>query len=793
MRLKKGISLLVALAMVFTVVSLVPMSASADTYAIGDAVAYGGQAYTVQSDNLITNGFFTNGTTGWTNRVGTAIAGYTVETGTGPGGINVLVGTGSGGARSTTSIGMSWTVEVGKMYYVSWYWGGTAPTSNNYQYNKMYGACPEYLASATRWVGGSYTKNEFVFTATTTALQFMGSWTNSGSRYAGFELYEVAVATSAPITIEYREAGANTAFLTLDATGAIGSPYKYTAPETYTDETSIYQLQAQPASINVTGTDDTVIVYYYKTASIIATNLMENGSFTDALTTQTALGDGNGWLTKTGASSYAVPAEASRVTTFGRTDNYSISPTINGGGTSENGNLIGVFNLKPDGTAPAAGTKYRFSFWRYSDTNTTITLTVGLTNPATDNAQVVVSCGGLDNDGNSGGPSCNLSGLPTGEWTQMSYILTADGTVTAAQFYPRWAGASATFFDDLEIYEYEDVTTPVEINYYDSTDSTNIVRLSGASAITLEGYVSGAAGSADVPILTEYAVEQPSPIVVGGVTYIADTAQTNVTNIASVSPEGGNVINLYYKQAPIVYAEWNAGAVKTRVGVTPTIPTDGVADFWTGDPDVDPADGAANLVSYDEQALAAAVASAGSKTITGTILGYSDTIEIPIEVIASLDYLTAHYEFKDATTPVKDSSGNGYDGTVLNDEAEMSFDTENGFATFPGYQTASGLGAAITIPGEVASKMSGDWTYSVWANRDYTGDTVKQSSNMIVFDVATGNYTRYYFQFNSGTGNRVIRDRGAAANSGYVNATYDSPFPMKDKWSMMTVTFDSAT
>ncbi|MDO4563413.1 MAG: hypothetical protein Q4C12_06215, partial [Clostridia bacterium] len=684
MRLKKGISLLVALAMVFTVVSLMPMSASADTYVSGDGLSYGGQAYTVQSDNLITNGFFTNGTTGWTNRVGTAIAGYTVETGTGPGGINVLVGTGSGGARSTTSIGMSWTVEVGKMYYVSWYWGGTAPTSNNYQYNKMYGACPEYLASATRWVGGSYTKNEFVFTATTTALQFMGSWTNSGSRYAGFELYEVAVATSAPITIEYREAGANTAFLTLDATGAIGSPYKYTAPETYTDETSIYQLQAQPASINVTGTDDTVIVYYYKTASIIATNLVENSSFTDALTTQTALGDGSGWLTKTGTSSYAAPAAASHVTTFGRTDSYSITPTINAGGSSENGNLIGVFNLKQDGTAPAAGTKYRFSFWRYSDTSTSVTLTVGLTNPATDNAQVVEACGGLGNS-DASAVSCNLSGLPTGEWTQMSYILTADGTVTAAQFYPRWAGASATFFDDFELYEYEDATASVEINYYDSTDSANVVRLSGTPAVTLEGYVSGAAGSVDVPVLTAYSISQPSPIVVDDTTYLIDTTQTNVTSIASVNPEGGNALNLYYREAQITYAAYNGASISTHLGEMPTLPTAGAANIWLeGSDTAGEPDGTADVVWG-----ALDVSTVGQKLITGTVLGYSGTVSITVEVLSADAFLLVEYDFDNET--LEDTSGN-YAATT------------SGALTYE--DAPAGYGKALVLPGGAASSAN---------------------------------------------------------------------------------------
>ncbi|MDO4563849.1 MAG: LamG-like jellyroll fold domain-containing protein [Clostridia bacterium] len=615
-------------------------------------------------------------------------------------------------------------------------------------------------------------------------------WTNV--RMGNIQIYAgdfPASTEEAQVVVNYVSGADTIAANVASETKYVGSEYSYIAPEYYYDTAtgSHYKLDAQRGAVSVVSGTNTYNVEYIHLGSFDfenAVNLVTNPSFENGMTDWTAA-DGNALTT------YAQSVvQDSQVATDGEYYLRSTQSSWEYYGTAAAGSISRIF-----GVAEAGKTYYMSFDMMATAPNTTVANWVYM-GAYTANA--------INVDFNYKTSAAVYDRTPVkapfatktaNEWVTLSTVLTVGDTDGYLGFSANWLHDQGyTCFDNFKVYELEPATALVEINYYDSTDSTNIVRLSGTPAVTLEGYVSGAAGSAEAPVLTAYSITQPSPIVVNGVTYITDATQTNITSIASVSPAGGNVINLYYKQAPIVYAEWNAGAVKTRVGVTPTIPTDGVADFWTGDPDVDPADGAANLVSYDEQALAAAVASAGSKTITGTILGYSDTIEIPIVVMENLDYLVAHYEFKDATTPVKDSSGNGYDGTALNNGSEMSFDTENGFATFPGFPDADTLGAAITIPGEVASKMSGDWTYSVWANRDYTGDTVKQSSNMIVFDVATEGYKRYYFQFNSATGNRVIRDRDVASGSaGFVNATYDSPFPMKDKWSMMTVTFDSAT
>ncbi len=205
--------------------------------------------------------------------------------------------------------------------------------------------------------------------------------------------------------------------------------------------------------------------------TILSENLIPNGSFEENL-------DGWGSVGADDVIQTTVGATRSNEKAYDGT--YSMKYTAvasNEGGKSGN-NIFGQFALN-GGEPVGAGKHYLLRFRRYADSDA-ITLTVGL--KANDTSpQVDESCGGLGNNDKSP-VNCNLAGLPTNEWHQLSYILTANEASKYAVVFARWAGNQ--YFDDFELYEFESDSLPVDvtIKYVDE----NGAEISSAKTIQAE-------------------------------------------------------------------------------------------------------------------------------------------------------------------------------------------------------------------------------------------------------------------------------------------------------------------
>ena len=165
--------------------SALPSAVSAQS--VGDVIQSASgdyKAYKVTGENLITNGSFDDGVNGWFNGTwSTAVASdYVIsETGGFDGGAYISIS--AGGASTNTTLRNHAQVEPGKTYLFSCYTGGSAPASNNLQYNALW-TSTDGQAEGTRiydlkWNNGTWTQNTFVFTPEDyTWVCMRNSWTS---------------------------------------------------------------------------------------------------------------------------------------------------------------------------------------------------------------------------------------------------------------------------------------------------------------------------------------------------------------------------------------------------------------------------------------------------------------------------------------------------------------------------------------------------------------------------------------------------------------------------------------
>ncbi len=176
-------------------------------------------------DNLIPNGDFSQGTEGWTNRRGNAIAEATVETDPEHGNVLSVGGDdGTGGRNDEDNIGTVWAVQTGKTYKLDFDLFGTELTSSNFGFNRIsdnysmvdgntdikqndgniiYAYGEEYSPSVGSWMHMSKT-----FTAATDTVYFQSSYIK-GFKLANVVLVEVDTSKTGNVKINF-----------LDETGA---------------------------------------------------------------------------------------------------------------------------------------------------------------------------------------------------------------------------------------------------------------------------------------------------------------------------------------------------------------------------------------------------------------------------------------------------------------------------------------------------------------------------------------------------------------------------------------------
>jgi len=186
----------------FMVMAFAAGSLHAADLAVGDQITYGSAKYSVVGTNLFTNGSFDDGVNGWcaTNYTTAADAANFTVTATGGYDDGAYITTNGAGVSSAATIRQSIAITSGKTYYFAVYTSGTAPSSNNFQYNalfKMTDASTENgVIKAFEWPQGAgnsttdWSKTEYVFTAESDYVGVRMGW-NASSSFDGFQLYEI--------------------------------------------------------------------------------------------------------------------------------------------------------------------------------------------------------------------------------------------------------------------------------------------------------------------------------------------------------------------------------------------------------------------------------------------------------------------------------------------------------------------------------------------------------------------------------------------------------------------------
>lgn len=260
-------------------------SARYATYSAGETISYDGKSYNVTGDSILANGNFATGDTlGWTNRPGTAITGASIAYDSEVEGNAMTIST--SGAGATNSIGTRWNVTSGQTYYISFYVGGSKPTSGNYQYNRVFQSdgSTEIVTYGADMTDGAWKRFEKVFTATGDTILFQGSWA-SNIKYANVQVLPVEEDTSASVDVTvnyYYDSAKNNLFKSVTKSVVKGESVTFDAVQTtyegkyYATDAATYENVTAAATYDIVLTEDTtkaVVVddfsYNFNTGEVI--------------------------------------------------------------------------------------------------------------------------------------------------------------------------------------------------------------------------------------------------------------------------------------------------------------------------------------------------------------------------------------------------------------------------------------------------------------------------------------------------------------------------------------------
>ncbi len=214
----------------------------------GDTITSNGIKYKILSNNLISNPGFESGFTGWTDATTSAAqltsANFSLIASGGVSNSQYLTGLKNESSTSAGSIGTGWPLQQGKTYYFSYYikYLSTSAAAGTEQYakisltnDKTSSAEPRILINASNVNGGgTWTKNEVVFTNTNPAYNYIVArfrWLGNRLGFDNFSLHEVQeVVSSASLQACIDEAKA---LYKADATGAAELQAAITTAESY--------------------------------------------------------------------------------------------------------------------------------------------------------------------------------------------------------------------------------------------------------------------------------------------------------------------------------------------------------------------------------------------------------------------------------------------------------------------------------------------------------------------------------------------------------------------------------
>ena len=563
--------------------------------------------------NIIENGDFSDGYTGWTTRTGAALSGGTIAMDSTIGKTALTIST--GGRDSATAIGTSWKVTPGKQYYMSFWIGGSKPTAANYTYNRLTdavnvnGGVRECAGNGLIEFGqemtdGQWKHLEIVFTAQTDTVYFQSSWVD-GLKLADFVLGEIGGVVS-KVTINYLDSETNEPIK--DSRTVNVTPGVYNVPAAdkadFEQDGYIYVFNASKSqtSANVAeGSTESINLYFDKTATAdITINFLDmatGNALKPAVTVSGAVGqsytadseykttitvDGTYYIYSVGASrdTITVSANASENVIdlyFEATNNLIPNGDFSDGltgwtnrtdgavtdGTVAYDNEIGA-NALTISTGGRSATNSIGTVWKVEVGKTyKLSFDVGGTKPTDRNYEYnVVSDARYHIEGES--VAWDATGniiIPYGEkmvngkWTHME--TTFEAKTDMVYFQSGWAD-TIKFANFMLTEVNTDIKGNVTINFLDVDTKASIKAQKFVNDIT-----AGTTYTVDAADLANITVD-------GSVYYfVADKSD----NTSITVKEGSNVINLYFKKlvnadVTIKFVDGAGNTIKNDVKVT---------------------------------------------------------------------------------------------------------------------------------------------------------------------------------------------------------------------------------
>ena len=487
--------------------------------------------------NLIENGSFENGTTGWTNRQGTAITDATVEY-DGSIGANVMK-IATGGKSGTNNIGTVWNVEVGKEYTISFdIYATEAVTTSNYQFNRLtdgfvlgdVGQRENSGNGIIEWgeglTAGNWTHFEKTFTAATDTLYFQSSWT-SEMKYTNFVLEEAGASDEPedntgkiPVTIKFVDTKGNK--IKEDAEVYIPETVKnYTVPANYKtleDEQSgsllckyVYNESESTDNITISVLNDNIATLVFELVKFDTNgrSIMVDGSFEDAngnfsWGTWQSPETSNYFKDKCEDWFYQVNRdtnEAALYLTGITADDYALGTRWNDGTTG----LCSLANFVP----VKKGMSYLVSYdYKHKD-------------PAAAQSNFIsTSFASYQGMGAGQSEGSNVPQNVSTDWQTNTFVITApsDGFI---YFHFSWLGESNNggngpfwYFDNFKVIE--QITFENEITY--ENGQVSIVAEDGTTGYVVQAVYNDEGALVSVVISDEYTFSKETPVTINNVT-----------------------------------------------------------------------------------------------------------------------------------------------------------------------------------------------------------------------------------------------------------------------------------
>ncbi|MBR5536261.1 MAG: hypothetical protein IKU60_06405, partial [Clostridia bacterium] len=211
--------------------------------AIGEQVTSGGIKYQIASGNLIPNGNFAQGTTGWYAGNG-AVATFFTSNGDG-----TMTTTSGGGAGATAgALYRAWKVEPGKTYAYTYYSSG----GGSYHITSLKDSVGATAADGTKLIQGTAgSDNLVVFTPAEgqNYIQISCRWLGTSDTFGNFGLYELEEVIET--TADTVKAGMDAISLPLATKTSIELPE--TSADPYGYESTITWTSSHPEVMSATG------------------------------------------------------------------------------------------------------------------------------------------------------------------------------------------------------------------------------------------------------------------------------------------------------------------------------------------------------------------------------------------------------------------------------------------------------------------------------------------------------------------------------------------------------------